>query len=102
MARWWWWAVVLVEGVVVSSWLPKFGTRGAQLRSAEIAWEPFVKRQRHRICGEQWVRARACCVSGWCVCVCVCGWSCLPALACWLVGEAVVEDAGEAGVDLEK
>ena len=29
-----------------------------------------------------------------CLCVCMC----LPALAGWLGGEAVVEDAGEAGV----
>ena len=52
-----------------------------------------------RLVGNGGVRARA-------VCVCVCVCSRLPWLAGWLAGEAmvvvVVEDAGEAGVGLEK
>ena len=67
-----------------SSWLPKFGARRVQLRSAENARERLVFSRGGGIGGGGGLRARVC---GACV------------GACGLAGEAVVEDAGEAVVE---
>ena len=69
--------------------MPTFGARLVQLRSAGIARERFGYSRGRRIGGE-WVGAGARSVCGVWVEPCACG----------VAGEAVVEDAGEAGVDL--
>ena len=71
------------EQLVAQCW-----THRPQPAQAEFARERLCSRQPRKISGVQWMRACA-------VCVCVC----VPACPGWLVGEAVVEDAGEAGVE---